>query len=57
MSDMTAGSAFTAKNDGSSRWAAAHPVWARLGAVFESLAGFCGSHSAGYVAPLRLRAR
>lgn len=57
MSDMMAGSGFTPNGDKSSRWASEHPVWARLGAMFEQLAGFCGSHSAGYMSPLRLRDR
>ncbi|HET7313868.1 MAG TPA: hypothetical protein VFJ08_05910 [Salinisphaera sp.] len=57
MSGMTVGSALSADTDNNARWAAAHPVWARLGATLDRLAGFCGSHNAGYVSPLRLKDR
>lgn len=33
-------------------WRRDHPVMARLGAFADRVAGYCGTHSAGYIWPV-----
>ncbi|WP_123659474.1 hypothetical protein [Salinisphaera japonica] len=59
MSDLYVDHALSAGPDTGrpTTWALAHPVWARLGALLERAARYCGTHSAGYVTPLSLKQR
>ncbi|WP_423823535.1 hypothetical protein V5738_06125 [Salinisphaera sp. SPP-AMP-43] len=55
MSDMSVDTVFQGAGDAKRdrQWVSEHPVWARIGDFMERLASFCGTHSAGYVAPVR----
>ena len=59
MSDMSVDTVFQSAADAKRdrQWLSEHPTWARVGAFMERVATFCGTHSAGYVAPTSIERR